>query len=244
MDLIYGCGGSAGWRSIFEDAMQYADDATDAGSITSLSLSKVASLPVAPKLVIDTVTTQQTSVLNSVPSNIDITPANVGNSHVPKNFNDNVSMLDNDNLSYSFSSDMNFVFKVVDASTGNTFRIRCDFKMDKLLSNIAEKVGRNMNDGTIWKLTFVDEDGDTVLLKDDDCLVEAVHVVKTTGKQALRITVEYTGLGKVQGGGMDPIKESTEGGNSSSNNDTMLLIIGGAVVAVGAIILMTMSRKK
>ena len=234
MDLIYGCGGSTGWRSIFEDAMKCADDETE--SVTNQSEPKAPTLKAAPRLMVDTLTTTQTSALNNIPTNIDITPNNSGQ-QAPKIFSDNVSMLDNDNLSYSFSADTNFVFKVVDTSNGNTFRIRCDYKMEKLLSSISEKVDQEV-DNSSWKLTFVDEDGDTVLLKDDDCLAEAVHVAKMAGKQALRVNVEYTSTSKKKKGLMEPIKETPE------NANTMILAIGGAVVAVCALIFMSMSKKK
>ena len=40
MDVIYGCGGAEGWRSIFDSAMNVSDDFSDTGSIQSMGTAR------------------------------------------------------------------------------------------------------------------------------------------------------------------------------------------------------------
>jgi len=42
MDVIYGCGGTDGWRSVFSTAMDVQDDGSDSGSVGSFSAASVS----------------------------------------------------------------------------------------------------------------------------------------------------------------------------------------------------------
>jgi len=145
---------------------------------------------------------------------------------------DEVSLLGNETMSYSMSVDHNFVFKVIDSRTGNTYRIRCEHKFSKLLTAVSEKLGGEVEQSSI-QLSFVDEDGDSVLLKDDDCLTEAVHTAKSAGNQALKISASVV-----------VSKQASGAGKGGAEKDmTMIALIGGGVlVALIAIVMVTKKR--
>eukprot|EP00957_Ditylum_brightwellii_P112379 8567877-Ditylum_brightwellii.AAC.1 len=82
--------------------------------------------------------------------------------------------------SVSMSTD-DIVFKVVDGE-GHTYRIRCECKLDKLVSVVISKVGGDLEANSV-KLKFIDDEGDTILIGSDDCLAEAIGLARNAGSE-------------------------------------------------------------
>ena len=248
MDVIYGCGGAEGWRSIFDSAMDGVDDATDNESTYSQGQSiSVPMLTAAPVIKVPVVSFPpkifvEPPVNTNIPVNININAdgnsqdLSFGGSHVGSMHDmgrgDGVSLLDNETMSYSLSVDHNFVFKVVDSRTGNTYRIRCEHKFAKLLTAVSEKLGNEVEVSTIH-LSFVDDDGDSVLLKDNDCLIEAVHTAKSAGKQALKISVSVVAS-----------KRDCGPGQGAAEKDMTTMAAVGAGVLVVAFLFVMATKKR
>merc|ERR1712071_51853 len=206
MDLIHGCGGADGWRSIFGSAMDVSDDFSDRLSVSSYDRStKNAEEPVIRVNV------------GSI--------SNQGRSYVPMQ----VTVPENDGVSsvaMSLNVDNLVLFKVVDLA-GNNYRLRCDCKYDNLLSSLAEKMGNVDVESIVLK--FTDEEGDMILIKDDDCLQEAVSSSRSFGTQAIKLTVSV----------MKKKGISLDGGN-----DFVMIMAGAGAIAMLGIIFMLVSKPK
>ena len=247
MDVIYGCGNAEFWRGIFESAMDsddfsIGDDSKSVSKSTRLKAPTLTPAVVKPAKII----TETPRVFvekhpgSNIPFSIDIGDS-IDNQNDPvstlKGFNDAVSMLDD---SLPPSNNFNFVFKVVDKSTGNNFRIRSENSMDKLLSLVAMKLGDDVLARSI-KLSFIDDEGDSCILKDDDCLTEAIHVARSDGKEALKIFAEVdSALVKKLNLPDNVEKKETKG---DQDNTMVIAAAVAGIVAVGAIFLFS-SRKK
>jgi CBS domain-containing protein len=171
MDLIHGCGGAEGWRSLFDRTMGMdGRDASETGSHHSGRPShepaiRAVSSPYA------------TAVLNKVPNQILF---NEGDEDTIS-----ASLLDR---TFSFphtpdrlQSECEFVFKVFD-SEGNKYLIRNDGSYSSLLKALQEKIDGNIDAKSI-ELKFVDEEGDQIKIRSDDCLQEAITSARKAGVQ-------------------------------------------------------------
>ena len=75
-----------------------------------------------------------------------------------------------------------FVFKIID-SDDNTHRIKSKSKdISCLLSQIAAKLGEGVQEDNL-RLKFTDDEGDVVVISDDDGLNEAVELQRSEGQQ-------------------------------------------------------------
>jgi hypothetical protein len=242
MDLIYGCGGADGWRSIFDSAMD-ADDATDAQSeahedsvVRSLRATTTKPLCNVP-LMVDTPLMyrepkpiesiefaaeggEETSFHGSIISDI---------RGLPK-YGSVAEDRDIGSLAMSAADKMLSVYKVVDAA-GNIHRITCQPSYAKLLKLVAAKLGSEVNPSSL-QLKFIDDEGDTVVISGDDDLVDAIDVTKKTGVNALKLSVAVLGT-------------ETSAFSATVGNNIMLIGIGaGAVLAVAAGAFMLMKPRK
>jgi hypothetical protein len=165
MDVIYGCGGTEGWRSIFTSAIDTYDD-EETKSIT-LSVTKNDK--------------GSDSLMNALlPPDI---PANLEFNAMQDSL---VSQrLFGDDASIGMRSDPDKpVFKVSDPS-GNTHRIKCEGRIAMLLDTVAEKAHIPRRS---LQLQYIDEEGDVVNMTSDDDVVEAWNLAKNTGNKVAKLT--------------------------------------------------------
>ena len=242
MDLIYGCGGAEGWRSIFGSSMDTSDDFSDCDSVSSYE----ETIRIKPLKKVDPV------IRVNVPPKIEKIESrdmdlpihvSIPNDELSQNDSFNGSTIDeihsinktqsrvgfNDGLSsvaMSAIAENQVLFKVVD-SAGNNYRVRCECNYERLVGSLATKMGCNMEVDTI-ELKFTDEEGDMILVRDDECLVEAVKSSQGSGAQATKLTARVL---------KSEVKDSGGGSN-------ILLIAGAGAIAVLGVVAMVLLKPK
>jgi len=245
MDLIYGCGGAEGWRSIFGSAMDVADDGSETNSVSSFDFSK----KLARVKNVTAVKKVETIVKVALPPKLD--PINSRDMNVPFH----VSVPDdglNDTFDGSFIEEMQsfsrnqirpgfndgmssvamsnaesqVLFKVIDSS-GNTYRIRCDCNYERLLASISNKMSE-IEPGAI-EVKFIDDEGDAILIRDDECLSEAVTSSKESGAQATKLSVS---------------RKKSEKTSADSNDNILIMAGAGVVLLVGLFAMIALKPKK
>ena len=214
MDLVYGSGGADGWRSIFDSAMDIADDGSDrqsAASFGSQSLSKKGRDPV---LRVAANTPFGGRSQKNIPIQVEVPDMHserdsIGESTIqemnglpPRNLNDTMSLLETPHGSVANMSidQSHTVFKIVD-STGNNYRVRCENKFEKLIGKLSESLGNSV-DASALTLTFIDDEGDAVNVNSDDCLLEAIENSRRAGHPAVKLALAIDKT-KVAAGGPD-----------------------------------------
>merc|ERR1719491_2112253 len=195
MDLIYGCGGADGWRSIFGNAIEM-DDLSEQRSVISAKSSRYNRVhvkkdpvvrvnansrfagPVHMKIIPD---------VPDVPDQVEFELRSEMNS-----LGD--SLIDKSLIIPSASPDRpthlsNVVFKIVE-SNGSTHLIRCENNYSKLLTALLKKIGGEI-DPKLVKLSFIDNEGDSIQVSSDDCLTEVVRTssVSANNSQAVKLSL-------------------------------------------------------
>ena len=160
MDVIYGCGGTEGWRSIFTSAIDTLDD-EESKSIT-LSANKGSVSPMNANLPSD------------IPANLEFAAAQESLTG-QRLFGDDAS---------TRSDSEKAVFKVSD-SLGKTHRIKSDGRVSTLLDAISEKTSIPRS---ILQLQYIDEEGDPVTMTSDDDVVDAWNLAKKTGAKVIKLS--------------------------------------------------------
>jgi len=89
-------------------------------------------------------------------------------------------------LTGSVSTEGQTLFKVVDPN-GKTHRIRSDLKLNKLLTQLLKKI-KGVEDPSSIALNFSDDEGDEILITNDDDLIESVNVARSTGNKVVKLT--------------------------------------------------------
>jgi CBS domain-containing protein len=241
MDLIYGCGGSEGWRSIFENAMDM-DDISDQASIHSSSVhSSHMPMPVfaenkmEPVILVNANSPYATAQLNNVPNQVIFkSGTDDGQSLADTSMLDRTLSYPNDQNNASAASPGrtakslgDAAFKVVD-DEGHTYLVRSDGNYANFIKALSLKVKKELDPKQI-KLNYTDEDGDLILISSDDCLGEAIAITQKQGTKAVKITLST--LSKT---------------SSSSGNDNKLMAIAGgsAAILVGIVAMALMKSKK
>ena len=177
MDVIYGCGGPEGWRSMFEKSMQM-DDISETASVTSKSRSGgLVSRPKqefqhAKARIAAPVVLQDVRLPEHIPKTLEFEESGDSRIHHSQ-----------DELSGSIEM-MIGSFKISDPN-GATHRVKCVCKADELINLASEKVGTNRH---CLRLCYTDEDGDFVDITTDDDVVEAWHGAKKSGAKIAKLT--------------------------------------------------------
>jgi len=236
MDLIHGCGGADGWRSIFDNAMDM-DDLSDQNSAHSSVHSSHIAMPVFaqnkadPVIHVTPLSPYATAQLNKVPNQVEFT--NGGEDSIAD------SMLDR-TLSYTADPNSNSVaspgrtsksigeiaFKVVD-DEGQTYVIRNDGNYDNFIKALSLKLNKVI-DPKMIQLKYIDEEGDSILISSDDCLGEALAVAHKKGAKTMKINLSIQG----------------KGFSSVGTDSKMLAIAGGGVAVLIGIAAMIMMKAK
>jgi signal-transduction protein with cAMP-binding, CBS, and nucleotidyltransferase domain len=191
MDVIYGCGGAEGWRSIFNSAMDLDDE-----SVT-LSTSKSRITASIPARKTEPVEPRALFVDPLVPGNIPTTLEFQGDENDVYDAKD-VSRGTQDCSVSGLSEGPIAIFKVTDPN-GNTHRIRTDVKLSILKDALASKSEIPKNG---FQLMFVDDEGDSVVISTDDDLADAVNISKASGAEIVKLSMA---LVKPKSNAIDPI---------------------------------------
>ena len=183
MDVIHGCGGKDGWRSIFNQTI----DMDDSDSASASATSKLGDLPIV-------MSRSQRVTAPGTPARAPPFPNNIPTTLEFRGLEDDTSTINDTRVEskslhdsvfdLSVSGGNHAVFKVVDPK-GNTHRIRSELNMTKLRSALAEKgVPDNV------QLQFIDDEGDTIVVSSDDCLAEAATLSRSQGNKVVKLSVK------------------------------------------------------
>jgi hypothetical protein len=159
MDIIYGCGGAEGWRSIFDKSALLADDASVAVSVLSETTTPM-SMTLTPRAT----STHSAKSIMKVPTVITPSrsiPSLIG---IPES------------SSQSSSTDSELQFKVVYPDM-SVRRLRCKASLKTLVAILGNEL----------QLTFLDEEGDSILVTSDECLSEAISFAQSKGDAYVRL---------------------------------------------------------
>ena len=194
MDVIHGCGGAKGWRSIFSNAMAL-DDASEG---PSMQRSKTASHSRGPpsatiKALPDTPFVSK--IPASIPKTLEFTDDQDNASLVGSTIGDErgMSTLMSPDVTSGLSLTVG-VFKVVDP-TGHTHRVRCELHISELLADVASKI--DIPTSRI-QLQYIDEEGDVVLLNEDEDVEEAWKLALKQGNKVAKLTAKKTQMKPAQ----------------------------------------------
>jgi len=173
MDVIYSCGGAEGWRSVFDSALDIANDSvTETQSVNGRSV-RVEGVSVARKdgpLI--KVANDAPFVTAPLPGNIPTTLEFTEDDH--QDLDGDITLLSDTRTS---SSSLVVQFKVVDPS-GHTHRVKSESKLSSLIDAFADKVKINKK---CIQFKFVDDEGDTILITSDDDLIDAIKLSRSPG---------------------------------------------------------------
>jgi CBS domain-containing protein len=191
MDLIYGCGGSDGWRTLFFSSIE-GEDSFESRSVSSYESNDLNRDQHTPMNFMKQGKKSQVLVVKSpIPEiSIDAVPNHVVFNHGDEeSFGD--SLLDR-TLSYPVpspertSSVMGILSYKLTDSHGNKYLVRCDGNYKNLLKAIARKVDKIIDEKLI-RLKFIDGEGDEIHISSDDCLSEAISVSSRNGDQGVKL---------------------------------------------------------
>jgi len=119
------------------------------------------------------------------------------------------------------------VFKM-SCPEGNTHRIRCEVKLEPLLSAVKKKIG--WDNSSDVELKFFDDEGDAILVSSDECLVEAVELAQKAGNDIVKLSVS--------------LKDSKRSVSTPGGDNTLLIGLAGAVAVIGIIAVVFLKPKK
>jgi CBS domain-containing protein len=166
MDVIYGCGGTEGWRSIFSSAMDLYDDEDESKSVAVSIASKGSKISPMNK---------------ALPSGI---PANLEFDKMQNSLVSQRLLGDGDDGSGTIDLE-NPVFKVTDPA-GKTYKVKCgDGRFSTLLDTVA---ARTLIPKSALQLQYTDDVDDVVTMTCDDDVAEAWNLAKKTGLRTAKLS--------------------------------------------------------
>lgn len=174
MDVIYGCGGTEGWRSVFSSAMDLDEAASKSTGRSGIKSGR-----------------PDTAFASRIPSHIPTTlefdedRSITGSTLGDMNRSGIMSSFQFDDCSRSTSANTS-IFKVTDPS-GQTHRVKCPPNFSLLLKGVAAKA--NMASEQI-QLQYIDEEGDTVIITGDDDVAEAWDLARQTGTKVVKLVAK------------------------------------------------------
>jgi CBS domain-containing protein len=226
MDLIYGVGGSEGWQSIFDSALDM-DDNSDSRSVYSTESAsvfeqdRIMPMPVykEPKkepIIHVTNSPYASAVMNNVPNQVVFNEGDqesMGDSLLDRTLSYPVPMSSPDRTARSAAD---VAFKIID-SKGHKYVVRSDGVYTKLLKAIMEKVDGVVDEKSI-RLKFIDDEGDAINVSSDDCLVEAIATANQNGHQVVKLILTLT---------------TDKGGSLGVQSKTLAMFGGGVAIMLG-----------
>jgi signal-transduction protein with cAMP-binding, CBS, and nucleotidyltransferase domain len=220
MDVIHGCGGAEGWKSIFSNVMEL-DDISD---VHSLSKSRVSGRRLGSPSHIKA--PPETPYVTKLPGNI---PATLEFEEPDDHASFNGSTIgDERGVSKLLSPDEGSlaavvgVFKVTEPN-GRTHRIRCETLVTELLEAVAEKVDIPRSR---LQIQYVDDEGDTVVITTDHDVTESWSFARKANQK----------VAKLNAVSIEP--------KSSGPNSKVMAGAGIALTLVGVLAFVIMKPKK
>ena len=187
MDVIYGCGGAEGWRSIFDQAMDLDD-----GSVQQSTVAEsIVRIPVKKEPVIHV--SNESVFAPNLPGNIPNTVEITGDDQLSGSFVNSRGFPTVTETSFDYADAV--VFKISDPDK-KIHRVRCIPKLSTLLDMLAKKMSAGVQADSL-QLQFVDDEGDAIMITNDDDLNDAVNIARSSQNQVVKLTVS---LGKSNGG--------------------------------------------
>jgi hypothetical protein len=195
MDVIYGCGGADGWRSIFSSAMDMDCDGTASvghrsakASVTGTSILGKATRSKTPSVA---------AFVSDLPGNIPLVLEFKDDDHV--SFTGSTigeERIAAKSIAFSNPEDVSMANSAAGATykitcpNGSTHRIRCEPKVEDLFDAITEKTRISRNR---LRVEYEDDEGDVVVITTDDDVIEAWNVARKTGKQVAKLSIVERG---------------------------------------------------
>ena len=228
MDLIYGVGGSDGWRSIFDSALDMDDNSESRSLYSAESASFIAGREdrVMPMHVYNeskrdpiihvTNSPYASAVLNNVPNQVVFTEGDqesIGDSLLDRTLSYPVPLSSPERTARSTAD---VAFKIID-SKGHKYLVRSDGVYTNLLKAIMEKIDGVVDKKSI-RLKFIDDEGDAINISSDDCLAEAIESANKNGFQGVKLMLTVM---------------KKEGGALGVDSKTLAMVGGGIAVAIG-----------
>ena len=221
MDVIYGCGGADGWRSIFSCTMEMEDSTVVGSTISKQNLT----LPSYREVEAMKTPLATPRISLNVPTTLEF----VG--HDDQSFAGSTigdergisKLMSPDELSESIIGLSTIAFKVHCVADGSSHRIRCEAKIDDLLVAISSKISLPPNR---IQVEYEDDEGDVVRISSDDDVVEAFNLARRSGHKLAKLTATEIEL------------------KTNSSSSKTLMIGGAAIVAVLGIAGVVLLRSK
>jgi len=215
MDLIHGCGGKEGWRSIFSNAVDGGSVSGDSAS----AVSKLGELPVVARAPRTPVRSSGSPFPNNIPTTLEFRGVEDDTSTINDTRVESKSLHDSSVFGLSMTDTNHAIFKVVDPK-GNTHRIRSELNLANLKCVLIEKgVPKTA------QLQFVDDEGDTIVVSSDSCLAEAAALSRSQGNKVIKLTAK-------------------EVESSLDSSKFLLAGVGAVVAAAGAAAFMLFSKPR
>jgi len=179
MDLIYGCGGTEGWRSIFDSAMDIEDEGSETQTTKAGRAPVIQVAPDAPFV--------STCVPNNIPTHVEIDEAASENASLNESLITDTRGFTFPSSPYGSAAGPTVVFKLTDPS-GHTHRIRSELNVSSLLGLLSKKMGGGVDIDSIH-MKFVDDEGDAIMITSNDCLAEAAQLAQKSGNEVVKLSL-------------------------------------------------------
>jgi CBS domain-containing protein len=189
MDVIYGCGGADGWRSIFNSAM----DIDDGSVVGSMHTNPKPATPVFRPFEANNSPISTPHIKLNVPTTLEFVDRDDQNSFAGSI---GVSkLMSPDDLDESMIGSISnvVVFKVFCTSSGASHRIRCEPRLSDLVAAIAAKT--EIPSDRI-QIEYEDDEGDSVRITSDDDVIEAYNMARRAGLKLAKLTVSEESIFK------------------------------------------------
>jgi PB1 domain/CBS domain len=194
MDVIYGCGGADGWRSIFSSAIESMDDGTNSvGHGSTAKASVTSALRKSTRTKAPSVTPYVTDLPGNIPlvlefkddDHVSFTGSTIGEDRVA--FKSSLLTSPED---VSMGTSVAGAAYKIGCPNGSTHRIRCEPKVEDLFDAITEKIRIPRSR---LRVEYEDDEGDVVVITTDDDVLEAWNHARKAGKQVAKLSVVERG---------------------------------------------------
>jgi CBS domain-containing protein len=229
MDVIVACGGSEGWRSIFNTTIDIEDASVSTSGMsnkmktnTTATMSRKSSAGKSPYSL-----PYVTDLPPNIPSTLEFVDDDGNGSFTGSTIGDErgvSKILSPEDMSVSLGAQSSgtVAFKV-SCPSGATHRIRCEPRIEDLVDSILSKI--NIPRSRV-RIEYDDDEGDTVIVTSDDDVKEAWKLARKAGSKLAKLKVVAA--------------------EKKSNTSTALLAGGGltAVTILGALAMVLMKPRK